>query len=693
LLIGLTLGGMVGRLRNSLHAVFGLFPPTNRGDLLIGVGFTLAGALGFAGIVLSNPASLVGLVPMLAALFTITFRRQRPLLPLAAITAIVGAGSLAASLIPGTSRGGTGPASIIFGLLFATLSLGIHGTRRELAIGSPLPLLLITVINLLDPANNSLVGGLTFTAVFVVGVPLLAGRLLRHRSRLVTQLRQQEALLHAERAASADAALAGEKLELATQLQAILETGMDRLVAQVNLAQVADEQQRQSALGRIEAAARELLGELRQVLASISPGADVSQWSGMGLRAALDRARVLAPDADPAMPAVEPEFITREREQLQSKLRRAIDRWDLWLTAAVFVGLVFDVQTNLHAGVATAVAVLACVAVAAPLSLASRRPLLAVVASTASSTIFSIYVRPLTLTNLLTSVSLLFALPFVVGTLEDRRRAVAGLTICLLGTLATRGLDSIAGLAPLVIGAWLAGRVFRDRTRLVSVLRETNRRLALERQENNRRIVLEERARMTRDVHDVVGHSLTVIALQAGAARRLWNRDREKAEGALITIARVAEEGRRDLSRGADLNPNLGAIAAEPPRLLEIHDLVERAHLAGLTVGVQVHGSEVHLNPAAELAAYRLVQEALTNVLKHMPVATAEISLRYQEAGLEVAVNNAMKVLPASDPALGRGLSGMLERVTACGGTLEWGPNPAGEFEVRAWFPAAAGAR
>jgi signal transduction histidine kinase len=676
---------MVGRLRESLHSVFGLFAQTNRQDLLIGSGFTLAGAIDFAGTVLSNPASLLGLVPMLAGLFSITFRRQRPLLPLAAITAIVGSGSLAASLIPGTSRGGTGAASIIFGILFATFSLGMHGTRRELGIGSPLPLLLITVINLLDPAGNSLVGGLVFTAVFLVGAPLLVGRLLRDRSRLVAELRQQEALLFTEREASAEAALAGEKLELAAQLQAILATGMDRLVAQVNLAQVAGEQQRLSAVGGIEVMARQLLGELRQVLASISPGADVSRWTSEGLRVALDRARSLAPGADPARPADEQVYGTRKRTQLQSRPRRAAERWDLWLAVAVFAAMAIQLQTNSHLGVARAVAVLACFAVAAPLVVASRRPLLAASAATCSAAIFAISVLPL-MHLFAASIGLLIGLPFAVAAFEDRRRALAGFGICLLGALAAYGLDPV----PILIGAWLAGRVVRDRTRLASALWETNRRLALEREENDRRIVLEERASMARDVHDVVGHSLTVIALQAGAARRLWDRDREKAEAALVTIARVAEAGRRDLSRGSDMDGNLEATVAEPPRLLEIHDLVERAQLAGLTVGVDVHGPEVQLNPATELAAYRLVQEALTNVLKHDPIPIAEISLRYRDAGLEVAVNNAIKVSLASDPATGRGLSGMLARVTACGGTLEWGPNPAGEFEVRAWFPAAA---
>ena len=683
---------MAGRLREPLDAGFGLFAGTTRGDLLVGIGFTLAGALELAGTIRSHPARFVGAVPVLVALFSITLRRQRPLLPLVAITATVSAAAIAARLTPGFDQEGAGSASIIFGLIFATFSLGMHGNRRELAVGCLMPPLMITVIDTLSTAQYPLVGGLVFTAVFVVGAPLVAGRLLRDRSRLVTELRRQEALLHAEREASAKAALAGEKIQLAAQLQAILETGMDGLVAQVKLAQGADEQQRQSAVGDIEVTARQLLGELRQVLASISGDPDVSRWAGAGLRVAVERTGVLATSADPATAGAGQVFATRERTLLPSRPRWARDRWDLWLAAAVFTGMALQLQTYHLVGVANTVGVLACLIVAAPLAVASRRPLLAAAASSAGAAIFAISVLPL-MQLFAASVGLLFGLPFAVAAYEDRRRAVVGLGICLVGTLAAYGLDSIAGLAPILIGAWLAGRVFRDRTRLTSVLRETNRWLALERQENDRRIVLEERARMAREVHDVFGHSLTVIALQAGAARRLWKPDRGKAEAALVTIAQVAEAGRRDLSRGNEINGNLEAAASEPPRLLEIHDLVEQAQLAGLTVGVRVQGLGVQLNPATELAAYRLVQEALTNVLKHGPIPIVEISQRSREAGLEVAVNNTIKVLPASDSATGRGLSGLLERVTACGGTLEWGPNPSGEFEVRAWFPAAVRTR
>jgi signal transduction histidine kinase len=682
---------MSGRLRGPLHSVFGLFAPTNRRDLLIGTGFTLAGALEFGGRVLSQPARFVGALPFLVALFSITLRRQRPLLPVAAITAIVGAAALAASLIPGLAQGGGGPASIIFGLLFATFSLGMHGNRRDVALGAPLPLLMITVISLLDPANSTLVGALTFFALFVVGAPLLVGRLLRDRSRLVAELRRQEALLHAAREASVEAARAGEKLELAALMQAILSTGLDRLVAQVKLAQVAGEQHRLSAVGGIETMARTLLGELGQVLSSISPGADQTLGAGGGVPVVLDRTRAQGRDDEPAKSAGADMTVGRANTQLQATPPRMIARWDLWLAAALFAGLIFQLLTNTHLGVDKAVAILACLAVAAPLLEASRRPLLTVAASTVGAAIFATIVLPLT--DLFTAVVLLLALPFVVGAFEERRRALIGLSICLLSTLAVRGLDAIVGITPLLVGAWLAGRMLRDRTRLASVVRETNRRLVLEQEANDRRIVLEERARVAREVHDVIGHSLTVVALQAGAARRLWDRNREKAESALVTIEGVVEAGVRDLSRGDDLDGSLMETSAKAPHALEIHELVERAQLAGLTVGLHVNGCEAELNPAAELAAYRLVQEALTNVLKHVPGATAEISLRYSEAGLEVAVNNAIKVSPLADPAAGRGLRGMRERVSACGGTLDWGPNPAGEFEVRAWFPVATQAR
>ena len=648
-----------------------------RGDLLIGAGFIV---FGFVEVASQNPGQPAIALPVVAALSTITPRRRWPVLPLAAIAATVAAMELATMLLPGAGHGGSSHASITFGLMFATFSVGIHGSRRELAISAPLPLLLNGVVNGLG--GYPVIGGLIFTAVVMVAAPLFIGRLLRDRSRLVAELRRREVLLHAEGQAREAAVLAAEKLELSAQLQAILAKGMDQLVVQVEVARQAPDQQRRSAVGAIEVMARKLLGELGQVLASISPVADASQWTSEGLRAALDRARTIAPATGRPRPVAD----RLPRDQPNGEIKTPVwagARWDLWAAGAVFAGLAFQTQSGSQAGIAPGVAVLACLVVAAPVAIAGRRPLLAAAASLACAAVFSISLLPLD--ELFTALSLVFVLPLAVAALEDRRRALAGLGICLLGAFAIWRLSSFLGVSPIVVGAWWAGRMLRDRTRVAAVLVDTNRRLALERESNDLRIVLEERAKMAREVHDVVGHSLTVIALQAGAARRLWERERGKAEAALVTIARVAETGRLDLRRAG----NLEVISAQPPHLLEIDKLLEQAHLAGLTVGVKVLGAKVQLDASAELAAYRLVQEALTNVLKHVPKAKAEIRLSYLESGLEVAVHNATTGLPA-EPAIGRGLRGMQERVTSCGGTLRWGPNPDGDFEVRAWFPSQA---
>jgi signal transduction histidine kinase len=651
-----------------------------RRDLLIGAGFVV---FGFVELASHNPGQLASWLPVVAALSTITLRRRWPVLPLAAIAATVAVMELVIMLLPGVGHGGSGHASITFGLMFATFSLGIHGSRRELAIGAPLPLLLNGLINGL--AGYPVIGGLIFTAAVMVAAPLFVGRLLRDRSRLVAELRRREVLLHADGQASEAAALAAEKLELSAQLQAILANGMDQLVMQVEVARQAPDHQRPSAVGAIEVMARRLLGELGQVLTSISPVADASQWTGEGLRAALERARTIAPAS--GRPRLVADRLPPEQHNGEIKAPVwAGARWDLWAAGAIFAALAFQTQSGSQPGMAKGLAVLACLVVAAPVAIAGRRALLATATSFACAAVFNISVLPLD--RLFTALSLVFVLPLAVAALEDRRRALAGLGICLLGAFAIWGLSSFLGVTPIVVGAWWAGRMLRDRTRLAGVLANTNQRLALERESNDLRIVLEERAKMAREVHDVVGHSLTVIALQAGAARRLWERDRGKAEAALVTIARVAETGRLDLRRAGSLE----AISAQSPHLLEIDKLVEQAHLAGLTVGVKVLGAKVQLDSSAELAAYRLVQEALTNVLKHVPKAKAEIRLSYLESGLEVAVHNATTGLPAAEPAIGRGLRGMQERVTACGGTLRWGPNPDGDFEVRAWFPSQVGA-
>ena len=197
--------------------------------------------------------------------------------------------------------------------------------------------------------------------------------------------------------------------------------------------------------------------------------------------------------------------------------------------------------------------------------------------------------------------------------------------------------------------------------------------------------MLEERARLARELHDAIGHSLTVIALHAGAARRMWTSDRERAEAALQTISQVAVDGLTELRMG--FSSSRDSPATE--RVQNLEELVQRARGTGLSVRLRIDKPGAALSPATELEAFRVLQEALTNVLKHAPGASAEVTVRNAGAHVEIVVANSTSSRAAA-PATGsgRGLQGMRERAEACGGRLDWSRRPDGGFEVRAQFPA-----
>jgi signal transduction histidine kinase len=200
-----------------------------------------------------------------------------------------------------------------------------------------------------------------------------------------------------------------------------------------------------------------------------------------------------------------------------------------------------------------------------------------------------------------------------------------------------------------------------------------------------RTIVIEERARLARELHDATGHSLTVIALHAGAARRMWTSDRERAVAALHTISQVATDGLAELRMG--FSSSRDRLTTE--RVQDVEELVERARGTGLSVRLRIDKPEAALSPETELEAFRVLQEALTNVLKHAPGASAEVTVRNAGAHVELVVANSTGNRPlASASGSGRGLHGMRERAEACGGRLDWSWGQDGGFEVRAQFPA-----
>ncbi|MEU0946987.1 sensor histidine kinase [Streptomyces canus] len=231
---------------------------------------------------------------------------------------------------------------------------------------------------------------------------------------------------------------------------------------------------------------------------------------------------------------------------------------------------------------------------------------------------------------------------------------------------------------------------------------ELGRQTTLTAEERARRTLLEERSRIARELHDVVAHHMSVISIQAQVAPHLVENPSEELRENLDGIRQNALEALTELRRVLGVlraeHPDTVHESADPataphapqPTLDRLDALVENTRAAGLTVEVDVRGADRPLPPGVDLSAYRIVQEALSNVLRHAPGATASIALVHYVHGVDVRVVNSRpaRSVPSS-PGAGHGLLGMRERAAMLGGTLRAGPRPDGGYEVAAYLPTA----
>ena len=250
--------------------------------------------------------------------------------------------------------------------------------------------------------------------------------------------------------------------------------------------------------------------------------------------------------------------------------------------------------------------------------------------------------------------------------------------------------------------AWLLGDLVRTRSATVRTLEQRNAELEAEREENERLAVEAERARIARELHDAVAHNVSVMVVQAGAARRTLEvataADNAEAAAALATaregLAAIETTGRESLVEMrrmvGTLRPLEGEAYEPAPSLASLDGLLERVRLAGLAVDLAVEGEARQLPQGVDLSAYRVVQEALTNTLRHAHAASARVCLRYDADALDVEVTDDGRGAAAAmleTPHRGYGLVGMRERVGMIGGELVAGPRAGGGFEVRAHLP------
>jgi signal transduction histidine kinase len=286
-----------------------------------------------------------------------------------------------------------------------------------------------------------------------------------------------------------------------------------------------------------------------------------------------------------------------------------------------------------------------------------------------------------------------------IGAYEDRRRAVLGLTLLVCGLWLAMAIDLARGtdryegtdfpwIGALLLVPGVLGMLVGTRTRSLRAAEARAAELELERRE----AVSAERSRIARELHDVIAHSVAVMTVQAGAAEEMLKVDPARA---LEPVQAVQETGRRAL---AEMKRLVGMLregdeeaGLEPqPGVGDLDRLLVHVREAGLPVELRVEGSPRPLPIGVDLSAYRLIQEALTNALKHAGAASALVVLDYRERALAIEVTDD-GVGTADGNGHGHGLLGMRERVAIFGGELEAGPSDRG-FAVRALLPLEVGA-
>jgi signal transduction histidine kinase len=291
------------------------------------------------------------------------------------------------------------------------------------------------------------------------------------------------------------------------------------------------------------------------------------------------------------------------------------------------------------------------------------------------------------------------AAAFLLGLLRDRSQAVAGLVLAvgIVALVVYRdpqgNLDGFIATS-IIFGilwtiAFTLGRTFQE----ADEAKERAARAEREREERAQRAVTEERARIARELHDVVGHSVSVMTVQASAVRRLLRPDQQRERDALLVVEQTGREALAEMRRmvGVLRRPEEAPALAPQPSLEHLDRLIAQAREAGLPVDLEVEGEPVQLPAGLDLTAYRLVQEGLTNALKHAQAERAHVLVRYGDHDIEVTVSDDGLGGGGEDgDAGGHGLVGMRERVSVYGGELEAGPRPDGGYRLRARLPVTS---
>src|SRR5919201_2886339 len=285
---------------------------------------------------------------------------------------------------------------------------------------------------------------------------------------------------------------------------------------------------------------------------------------------------------------------------------------------------------------------------------------------------------------------------FALGYHADRRGLRVGLVVFALLVVASvivlaAGGSTVGNALPVLIW-WAAaiaiGRGLRERQALVELLRERSARLERDRERDMADAALEERARIARELHDVIAHAVSLMVVQASAERRLLDADQRRTADTLETIETSGREALGELRRLLGVLRAQGAERLAPqPGLEGLPDLLDEGRRGGHEIRFEVEGEPVRLPAGLDLTAYRIVQEGLTNARKHAPGAAVAINLRWRAAELEIEVADDGPGPPTDANGSGHGLIGMRERVSLYGGTVSATAAEGTGFRVLARLP------
>jgi signal transduction histidine kinase len=368
--------------------------------------------------------------------------------------------------------------------------------------------------------------------------------------------------------------------------------------------------------------------------------------------------------------------------------------WDILFALAGAVALAGD---GIHrgtgsVGAAVALSLLACL----PLAWGSQAPLTALLSTAAGLLVCLAVFEPYD-----TAIFVLAIALYNVARLGDRRRSLivgAGTAILLVTVIMIISTNDVAGdtgvRLGIALGALVVGDTVRTRRELREAHRERDLRIAHQREQESRRRVADERLRMARDLHDTVAHALVAINVRASVAAHLHSS--EDSDGVLRDIMAVSAEALDDLRTTLSLLREAEDPAPTAPTLdlASITQLLDHAKAAGLDADADVNLNGHAIPIAVEQAGFRIVQEALTNVMRHGAASRARVTVRVEADALHIDVSDNGTGASSGVPSTGgHGLRGMTERAAALGGEVSAGPAERGGWQVHARLPLAHGKR